>query len=219
MTAGGGAAEGCRLYLITPPRIEPPAFAETLAAALDAGDVACVQLRLPDAAREARINAAEALRPVCHARDVALLLDEDPAVAREAGLDGVHLADPRAIGHARDILGDEAIVGVACGGSRHAAMSAAEKGADYVSFGAFFPSPTLPEAAPADPDILAWWNELMVVPCVAVGGVAPENCGSLIAAGADFLAVSSAVWNHPAGPAAAVAAFGAAIAAITERPR
>jgi len=219
MTAGGGAAEGCRLYLITPPRIEPAAFAETLAGALDAGDVACVQLRLPDAAREARIAAAEALRPVCHARDVALVIDEDPEAARAARLDGVHLADPRAIGHARDVLGDEAIVGVDCGGSRHAAMSAAEKDASYVSFGAFFPSPTLPEAPLADPEILAWWNELMVVPCVAVGGVAPENCAPLIAAGADFLAASSAVWDHPAGPAAAVAAFDEAIAAITESAR
>ena len=218
MATGGGAAEGCRLYLITPARIEAAAFAETLAAALDAGDVACVQLRLPETASAARIAAAEVLRPVCHARGVALVIDEDPAAARAAGLDGVHLANPRAIGHARDALGGEAIVGVACGGSRHAAMSAAEKGADYVSFGVFFPSPTLPEAPLADPKILIWWNEMMVVPCVAVGGITPENCAPLVAAGADFLAVSSAVWDHPAGPAAAVAAFDEAIAAITERP-
>ncbi len=217
--AEGGAAQGCRLYLITPPRIEPAAFAETLATALDAGDVACVQLRLPDAAREARIAAAEVLRPVCHARGVALLLDEDPEAARAAGLDGVHLSDPRALGPARESLGDGAIAGVACGGSRHAAMVAAEKGADYVSFGAFFPSPTLPDAALAEPEIIAWWSELMVVPCVAVGGVTPENCAPLVAAGADFLAVSSAVWGHPMGPAAAVAAFAEAIGRAAERPR
>lgn len=211
MSAGGDAAQACRLYLITPPRLAPETFAETLAAALDAGDVACVQLRLADADDEARRAAARILRPVCHARDVAFVIDEDIDAAAETEADGVHLSDCRAVAAARARLGPDRIVGAGCGGSRHAAMVAAEAGADYVSFGAIFPSPTLPGAATVDPEILSWWSALMVVPCVAVGGITPENCAVPVAAGADFIAVSAAVWTAAEGPAAAVRAFNDAV--------
>jgi len=201
----------CRLYPITPPTLDPETFAPRLAEALDAGDVACVQLRLPGVAPDRLRQAAAALLPICRARDVALVIDEALTVAAESGADGVHLGDEGRVAEARRALGPEAIVGVACGGSRHRAMRAAEAGADYVSFGAFFPSPTLPEAAIVDPDILTWWQELMEVPCVAVGGLTPETAAAMAVAGADFVAASAAIWTHPEGPAAAVEAFNRAV--------
>lgn len=153
------------------------------------------------------------LAPVAHARDVAVLLDGRPELAAALGVDGVHLGgDGPSCAEARRRLGADAMIGVACGGSRHRGMVAAEQDADYVSFGAFFPSLTKPDAALADPDIVAWWAELMEVPCVAVGGITPGNCAPLVSAGADFLAVSAGVWRHPDGPAAAVRAFEAAFA-------
>lgn len=193
----------CRLYLITPPRPEPAAVVD----ALGGGDVACVQLRMPQAQDEEIRHMAETLIPACAARDVALVIEDRVEIAAQTGADGVHLSDGRGISAARQRLGDGAIVGVACGGSRHRAITAGEAGADYVSFGACFSSPTLPDADVIEHDILGWWVELMEVPCVAVGGITPANCGPLVAAGVDFLAVSSAVWTDPRGPGAAVAAF------------
>ncbi len=197
----------CRLYLITPPRFEPAAFADVLAGALDGGDVACVQLRLPQAEDDAIRRAAEALISPCRTRGVAFLIDNHMEIAAEVDADGVHLSDERGVDAARRRLGADRIVGVACGGSRHRAMTAGQADADYVSFGACFPSPTLPDAEVVADDSLAWWSELMEIPCVAVGGITPANCAPLVAAGADFLAVSSAVWTDPRGPAAAIAAF------------
>jgi len=203
----------CRLYLITPPVFEPSAFADSLASALDAGDVSCVQLRLKDVAADDIRRHAEALMPVCHARDVAFLINDFPDIAAEIGADGVHIgADDTPYDDARRIVGPNAIVGVSCYDSRHDAMAAAEAGADYIAFGAFFPTATKVARARPTPDILAWWNEYMVVPSVAIGGITPENCGPLVAAGADFLAVVNAVWQHEAGPAEAVRAFNEAIA-------
>ena len=193
----------CRLYLITPPRPEPAAIIE----ALDGSDVACVQLRMPRAQDEEIRRMAETLIPSCAARNVALVIEDRVEIAAQTGADGVHLSDGRGFGAARQRLGDGAIVGVACGNSRHRAITAGEAGADYVSFGACFPSPTLPDADVIGHDILGWWVELMEVPCVAVGGITPANCGPLVAAGVDFLAVSSAVWTDPRGPGTAVAAF------------
>ena len=206
-----------RLYLITPPVIEPAAFAETLKAALGAGDVACLQLRLKDGERTASDNAfrraAEALMPVCHAHDVALLINDRPDLAIKLGADGVHVGQEDAsYEEARRILGPDRIVGVTCHNSRHLAMEAGEAGADYVAFGAFFPTGTKQARFHAEPDLLEWWSGLMEIPCVAIGGITVDNCGPLVAAGADFLAVSAGVWQHPEGPAAAVAAFGRAIA-------
>ncbi len=208
--------ERCRLYLITPstPRIDTRAFAETLAAALDAGDVACVQLRWKDAPDDALRRAADRLIPVCHARDVAFIVNDRPATAAAVGADGVHIgADDGNYAAARAAVGADAIVGVSCYDSRHRGLEAAEAGADYVAFGAFFPTATKRPRARADVAILRWWRDMVTVPCVAIGGITPENCGGPVEAGADFLAVVSAVWDHPEGAAAAVRAFGRAIAA------
>ena len=206
------AAPACRLYLITPAAFEATAFADRLAGALDAGDVACVQLRLKGADDDTVRRAAEALRPVCHAREVAFLINDRPDLAQETGADGVHIGQADAShAEARRILGPDASIGVTCHASRHLAMVAAEAGADYVAFGAFFPSATKPPAEGATPEILAWWSELTVVPSVAIGGIEAENCAPLVAAGADFLAVIGGVWDHADGEAAAVRAYCRAI--------
>ncbi|WP_029006841.1 thiamine phosphate synthase [Azospirillum halopraeferens] len=203
----------CRLYLVTPPALEPAAFAVTLAGALDGGDVACVQLRLKDCDDDTVRRAVDALRPVAQDRGVAFLLNDRPDLARETGCDGVHIGQKDTpYKKARATVGADAIVGVTCHDSRHLAMTAAEDGADYVAFGSFFPTTTKDVEHHATPDLIAWWSELMEVPCVAIGGITPQNCAPLVRAGADFLAVVGAVWNHPDGPGAGVAAFERAIA-------
>ena len=200
----------CRLYLITPPAFEPRAFAETLKAALDAGDVACLQLRLKDVADDEIRRACTQLMPIAHAHDVAFVLNDRPDLAREMGCDGVHIGqNDMRYDDARRLVGPDRIVGVTCHNSRHLAMEAGEAGADYVAFGAFFPTSTKTVQFYAEVDLLSWWSELVEVPCVAIGGITLANCEPLIAAGADFLAVASAVWEHTDGPAAAVKAFNA----------
>jgi len=202
----------CRFYLLTPPAIALPEFADELAAALDAGDVAAVQLRLKDLPREQIARAAEALRPIVQSRGVAFILNDYPDIAAETGCDGAHIGpEDMPYREARRLLGPDAIVGVSVKTSRHAAMVAAEEGASYVAFGAFFDSATKGVAANADPEILEWWSALMVVPCVAIGGITPENCAPLVRAGADFICASSGVWKHPDGPAAGVRAYNGAI--------
>ncbi len=207
-----GTAEipsACRLYLITPPRIDDlPAFAKAFAAALDSGDVACVQLRLKDVSDDALCRAIDFLRPEAQRRGIAFLLNDRPDLAFETGCDGVHIGQQDTpYREARAIVGANAIVGVTCHNSRHLAMEAGEAGADYVAFGAFYPTATKQAQFHADPEILAWWSELMEVPCVAIGGITVDNARPLIEAGADFLAVAGGVWAHPDGPAAAIAAF------------
>jgi thiamine-phosphate pyrophosphorylase len=206
--------------LVTPERLDPGPFASVLERALDAGDVAAVQLRLKSASDDEIRRAARALMPLAQRRGAAFILNDRPDLAAELGADGVHIgADDMPYAKARALVGPDAIVGVSCYASRHDAMEAAEAGADYVAFGAFFPTRTKEPRAQADVDLLSWWSELMTVPCVAIGGITPENCAPLIRAGADFLAVVSAVWEHPGGPAAAVAAFNRAIAeALADRP-
>jgi thiamine-phosphate pyrophosphorylase len=204
--------DACRLYLITPPAFDPLAFAPMLAAALDAGDVACVQLRLKDAPEEAVRRACDALLPVTHARDVALLLNDSAELARATGCDGAHLGQSDGDhAAARKLLGERTL-GVTCHASRHLAMEAGELGADYVAFGAFFPTATKDTAHRAETDLLEWWSEMMEIPSVAIGGITAANCAPLVRAGADFLAVVGAVWNHPDGPAAGVRAMNQAIA-------
>ncbi|MEE9301161.1 MAG: thiamine phosphate synthase [Alphaproteobacteria bacterium] len=204
--------ERCRLYLITPPRLEPEPFADRLGEALQAGDVACVQLRLKDAGDDAVRRASECLMPVCHAHDVAFLVNDRPDLAAELGADGVHIgAEDADFETARRMVGADRIVGVSCYGSRHRAMEAGEKGADYVAFGAFFPTETKAPRAHPGAEILRWWSELTVVPCVAIGGITPENCAPLVEAGADFLAAVSAIWEREDGPGGAVKAFNEAI--------
>jgi len=209
-----GPLADCRLYLITPPALEPAAFSEQLRRALGAGDVACLQLRLKGVPDDAIRRATETLMPIAQEAGVAFLMNDRPDLARELGCDGVHVGqDDTPYRDARRTVGTDAIVGVSCGGSRHLAMVAAEEGADYVAFGPMFPTSTKPDAgAPAEIELLGWWAELFEVPCVAIGGITPANCAPLVRAGADFLCTISAVWDHPEGPAAAVRAFNAAIA-------
>jgi thiamine-phosphate pyrophosphorylase len=207
--AGG---DRCRLYLVTPPAILPT-FPDTLAAALDAGDVAALQIRLKPLPDDDLKRAVEALRPVAQARGVAVILNDRPDLAVALGCDGAHVGQedtPALI--ARKVLGGLTL-GVTCHDSRHLAMEAGEAGADYVAFGAFFPTATKETPTDAGPEILQWWSETMVLPCVAIGGITATNCAPLVRAGVDFLAVVSAVWNHPDGPAAGVRTMNAAIAA------
>jgi thiamine-phosphate pyrophosphorylase len=150
---------------------------------------------------------------MCAARDIPLILNDRPDLAARFGCDGVHIGqDDTPYAEARRILGRDRIVGVTCHDSRHLAMEAAEAGADYVAFGAFYPTQTKPSNYRPQPELLRWWTEVMTVPSVAIGGITPENCAPLVQAGADFICVVSAVWQNPAGPGAAVKAFNRAIA-------
>ncbi|HEU4549907.1 MAG TPA: thiamine phosphate synthase [Rhizomicrobium sp.] len=198
----------CRLYLVSPPRLSPTNFAGVLKDALKGGDVASFQLRLKDVSDDEIRRATDTLRPIVQANATAFILNDRPDLARDLGCDGVHIGqDDTPYAEARRIMGEDAIVGVTCHDSRHLAMEAAEAGADYVAFGAFFPSRTKEPKTGADIEIIRWWSELMVVPCVAIGGITVENAPALVEAGADFLAVSAGVWEHRDGPAAAVKAF------------
>lgn len=200
----------CRLYLITPPKLEPRAFADDLRRAFDGGDVASLQLRLKDVSDDDIRRAAEILMPIAQKADVAFILNDRPDLAAELRCDGVHVGqDDASYAEARAAVGRNAIVGVTCHNSRHLAMEAGEAGADYVAFGAFFPTQTKEPKTKADIELIQWWAEVMTVPCVAIGGITVENARPLAEAGADFVAVSAGVWNFPQGPAAAVKAFNA----------
>ncbi|MDD2703971.1 MAG: thiamine phosphate synthase [Acidocella sp.] len=201
----------CRLYLITPP-VLPANFEDQLAAALDAGDVAALQLRLKDVPDTELQKTIDRLRPIAQSRDVAFILNDRPDLAVKLGCDGAHVGQTdMKVRDARKILGDLTL-GVTCHNSRHLAMEAGEAGADYVAFGAFFPTATKEPPEMAEIETLRLWAEVMEIPCVAIGGINAQNCAPLVQAGADFLAVVGAVWNHPEGPAAGVRAMLAAIA-------
>jgi thiamine-phosphate pyrophosphorylase len=197
----------CQLYLVSPERIDGD-FAETLKAALDGGPVAAFQLRLKGLDDHRIAAAAEPLQRICEANEVAFIVNDSPALAKRLGADGVHLGqgdgDPR---EARAMLGPAAQIGITCHDSRHLAMEAGEAGADYVAFGAFFPTTTKETSHRPEPSILGWWSRLFEIPCVAIGGITPANGRVLVEAGADFLAVCNAVWGDERGPAAAVAEF------------
>lgn len=193
------------LYLLSPPRIDDlPAFADRLAQVLDAVPVAAFQLRLkPDDGLAEDSVVVQAARAIFHllreAGTLAILNDSAPLAAR-LGADGVHLGQgDGSVAEARDLLG-EAVVGVTCHASKDLAFAAARDGADYVAFGAFFPTPTKTPPSVAKPELLEWWNEAMTLPSVAIGGITPDNAATLVDAGADFLAVSSGVWDWPEGP-------------------
>jgi thiamine-phosphate pyrophosphorylase len=204
----------CRLYLITPPTIADLAgFARALDEALEGGDVAALQVRLKPASEDEIVAAATMLAPIARQRGVSLILNDRPDLASRLDCDGVHVGQGDGpLTAARAVVGKDRIVGVTCHASRDLAMSAAEDGADYVAFGAFFPTATKETVHRPDVEILSIWQETMLTPCVAIGGITVDNCRPLVAAGADFLAVSAGVWAHPGGPAAAVAAFNAEIA-------
>ena len=198
----------CRLYLITPPKIILSKFKDDLAAALDGGDIACVQLRLPGAKTDEILQAAEILAPIVQERNVAFLLNDNPELAAKVGCDGVHIGQQDvAYERAREIVGAKAIVGVTCHDKRYLAIEAAEKGCDYVAFGAFFHSQTKKTINHPEVEILKIWSTMTKVPCVAIGGISHDNCAPLIEAGADFLAVISAVWDYEQGPSASVELF------------
>ena len=210
----------CRLYLITPPRLDDlAAFGRVLAHALDAGDVAALQIRLKDAPDEVVAAAVDALMPIAQAREVAVILNDRPDLAASLGCDGVHIGqDDGSYAEARRLVGKDRMVGVTCHDSRHLAMEAAEAGADYVAFGAFFPTATKEASTHAELEILTIWQETMQIPCVAIGGITVETARGIAKAGADFLAVCAGVWSYGEGPAAAVKALNAEIAAgATER--
>jgi thiamine-phosphate pyrophosphorylase len=208
----GEGEQGCRLYLITPPAIDLRTFPSLMAEALDAGDVGAVQLRLKDLEDDALKRAIDALRPVVQSRGVAFLMNDRPDLAVKHGCDGAHVGQQDTPATtARKILGPDLTLGVTCHDSRDLAMTAGDETADYVAFGAFFPTTTKDAKFSATPDLLEWWSEMMEIPCVAIGGITADNCPPLVQAGADFLAVVGAVWNHPEGPGAGVKAMNKAI--------
>lgn len=202
----------CQLYLISPPAIDA-AFADLLAATLDAGPVAAFQFRVKGLNEHELARLAEPLLRVCADREVAFIVNDSMALAKRLGADGVHLGqedgDPR---DARALLGPQAQIGVTCHDSRHLAMEAGEAGADYVAFGAFYPTTTKETRHRPEPSILSWWTTVFELPCVAIGGITPANARPLIEAGADFLAVCGSVWNAAEGPAEAIRAFRAVLA-------
>ncbi|MEQ7872540.1 thiamine phosphate synthase [Sphingomonas sp. ASV193] len=197
----------CQLYLISPTEVGG-GFPDRLRAALDGGPVAAFQFRVKGLDSHAAARLAEPLQAICAEHDVAFIVNDSVALAKRLGADGVHLG--QSDGDARDArreLGPSAMIGVTCHASRHLAMEAGEAGADYVAFGAFYPTTTKATEHRPPPAILSWWASLFEIPCVAIGGITPANAAPLVAAGADFLAVSNAVWGADA-PGAAVAAFG-----------
>lgn len=211
-------APPCQLYLITPPIIDDlEAFAADLEAALAAAPedlpVACLQIRLKDmngvpSEDSAIIQAASVITPICHRYGVNVLMNDRPDLAANCGADGAHLGqDDMDFFSSRELLGGDAIIGVTCHNSRELAFKAAQAGADYVAFGAFFETPTKTAKFRAELEILQWWHQAVEIPSVAIGGITVDNAALVIEAGADFIALSSGVWKHPKGPAAAVAAL------------
>jgi thiamine-phosphate pyrophosphorylase len=202
----------CQLYLVSPLDVGGD-FSQRLEQALGGGQVAAFQFRVKGVGQHEAAALAEPLQRLCEAHEVAFIVNDDMALAKRLGADGVHLGqgdgDPR---EARALLGPSAQIGVTCHESRHLAMEAGEAGADYVAFGAFFPTSTKETSHRPDPSILGWWSRLVEMPCVAIGGITPENGRVLVDAGADFLAVCNAVWNNENGPAEAVAQFEAILA-------
>jgi thiamine-phosphate pyrophosphorylase len=205
-------SDRCRLYLISPPKLSAANFLGPLKEALSGGDVASFQLRLKNVSDDEIRRAADTLRPAVQAHNAAFILNDRPDLAAELGCDGVHVGqDDASYSEARRLM-PNGIVGVTCHDSRHLAMEAGEAGADYVAFGAFFPTQTKEPKTSADIELLKWWGEMMVVPCVAIGGITVATARPLVEAGADFLAVAGGVWDHPDGPEAAVKGFNSLLA-------
>lgn len=215
--------QSCRLYLVSPPSIEVSAFRKQLEEALAGGDVGAFQLRLKEADDSDIIKAAKELMSICRERGVAFILNDRPDLAAKLDADGVHLGyDDMPIAEARAIVGADMVIGATAHASRHIAMEAGEAGADYVAFGAFYPTTSKPQekiekwGTPA-PEILEWWQAFMLLPCVAIGGINAANCAPLVAAGADFIAAITAVWNHPKGSKEAVNEFNQAMQKALEK--
>jgi len=200
----------CQLYLISPLDVGGD-FPERLERALESGPVAAFQFRVKGIDQHEAARLAEPLQAICARHDVAFIVNDSIALANRLKADGVHLGqDDGSVQEARQVLGRETQIGVTCHSSRHLAMEAGEAGADYVAFGSFFPSVTKASEHRPEPDVLTWWQGLFEIPCVAIGGITPGNCAELVRAGADFIAVSDAVWSGD--EAQSVAAFQSAIA-------
>ena len=205
--------EKCRLYLISPPAIELAAFKAQLTEAFSGGDIASFQLRLKGASDAEIIKAAEALIPICHAHEAAFIINDRADLAIECRADGVHIGqDDGSIKAIRAQVGEKMVIGASCHDSRHLAMVAGEDGADYVAFGAFYPTKSknlesMKKWGVPQPEILSWWQSTTVLPCVAIGGITPANCAPLVKAGADFIAAITSVWDHPDGPGKAMEEF------------
>ena len=198
------------LYLISPPKIELATFIPTLEGVLKTGKVASFQLRLKEASEQQILEAGRLARNVCSAHGVAFILNDRADLCVQLNADGVHLGqDDMSVKEARAIIGTDRVIGVSAHASRHMAMEAGEQGADYVAFGAFYPTTSKPQEkidkwGVPEVEILSWWSELMELPCVAIGGVNASNAGILAKAGADFVACITSVWNHPKGAVFAV---------------
>lgn len=195
----------CELYLITPPAFDPIQFKPILIEALEAGPVAAFQLRLKNVPDDEIKKAIDILQPVVQDRNIAFILNDRADLAKKFNCDGVHIGiKDGSLEQVRQQIGEDMQLGVSCYDSRDLAMKAGEQGADYIAFGAFYPSPTKDTDIRAPLDLLSWWSGLMELPVVAIGGITPQNCAPLVQAGADFIAVISTVWNHPNGAAAGV---------------
>ena len=195
-----------KLYLISPQDVGDP-FPDRLKAALDPGLAAAFQLRVKDVDEHRLATLAEPLQRICADAEVAFIVNDSMALAKRIGADGVHLGQSDGdVREARALLGPGAQIGKTCHDNRHFAMEAGEAGADYVAFGAFYPTTTKPSNYRPEPSILTWWSAVFEIPCVAIGGITPDNAKPLVDAGADFIAVCQAVWGKD-DPAAAVAAF------------
>lgn len=197
----------CQLYLISPLDVGGD-FPDRLTAALDAGPVAAFQFRVKDVDEHEAARLAGPLLEICAAREVAFIVNDSARLAKRLRADGVHLGQgDGTVREAREFLGPESQIGVTCHNSRHLAMEAGEAGADYVAFGAFYDSLTKPPRYRAEPELLRWWSSIMEIPSVAIGGITPENVGPVIEAGADFIATSGSIWDHPGDAAQAVRDF------------
>lgn len=201
----------CQIYLLTPPLIpDMDAFLKELEAAISAAPVACLQIRLKDLEDSALIQAGKAIVPICHQYGVDVLLNDRPDLVDAIGADGAHIGqDDMDYFSSRELLGGDAIIGVTCHNAKSLAFEAAEAGADYVAFGAFFETSTKDPKTRAELEILQWWQEAVVIPSVAIGGITVDNAKQVIEAGADFIAVCSGVWDYKDGPAKAVSQFSA----------
>ena len=207
----------CQLYLITPPKFELAAFRHTLGEALVEGHVAAFQLRMKEASDADILAAGKALKPIVQNAASAFIVNDRPDLATKLDADGAHVGQSdTSYAEARRLLGPDRIVGVTCHNSRDLAYEAAEAGADYVAFGAFYPTQTKAPEHWAEPEILEIWQETALTPCVAIGGISLDNAEPLVRAGADFLAASNAIWSHAEGPRAAIAAFNALFDRIAE---
>lgn len=189
------APEHPQVYLITPSEFDLSTYPAQLAACLDSTDVACVRLALATKDDGRIAKAADALREVTHARDVALVIDSHMLMVERLGLDGVHLTDgARSAAKVRKDLGDDAIVGSFCGTSRHDGMTAGEMGVEYVSFGPVGITP-LGDGSRAEKELFEWWSMMIEVPVVAEGALDADLIRTL-APHTDFFGIGDEIWGH-----------------------